>query len=704
MPHETHAQFACLEYLKPSYYAPGICSSSRSTGTATPDLLSDASSQASWRPVNSQSSAQTTPDSVSANLQPSLLSAPHLGALQDQVNLVDVTSWRDGVEREAVALPPALRLNARRSRPRLDGQTCPPSTLVRQPERRLCFVSSLVVFAAGLISAIWPLSSPVLHDTHYAHSVLPLQDFITETLRRSKTSYSTLQVAMFYLILLKDKLPKCDFTQEQQAGGCRAMQCGRRMFLSALMLASKFLQDRNYSTRAWGKITGLPTLEINRNELNFLEAVEWKLHVSKEKFERWSHIVISLCGPPPPGARSIQPSLVETLGWTFALERLRADCAEDFSAFRDQSANFGYALKQADWFGLLTPPSSPPDTTSDQGESLGEEEKLEHVEESSATPLAPPPAPYQANLPTPRGTPRLPQSQCSTYVPDNRCRESASALAMLKFSARPASRELCPPPSKPCPASNLRTQSRRSSISSCVSSAISVSTSNSSPPSLCSDLSSMPSRSRSSSISETDAMAHLRAQSSERAMKLPWVSSPKYSTLPGSDCSSSVGASLGLEGTIALPASEPEPARYVFPVRSHPGGPSHTTQPVVYDEGAKRSAMRRSSKMKKRTHSKTDICGLVNIPEDDVQSMVRKELMADLHQSHSVAAPWIDPMDDSRGNTDCKRNRRTTEHTAAADHARILLRKQCLAKRMMPCRRRISSQTSTQTAVYALGR
>ena len=85
-----------------------------------------------------------------------------------------------------------------------------------------------------------------------------MKTFIQETLRRAKTSYSTLQVALYYLILLKDHLPNRDFTQEQpQDEDCRAMQCGRRMFLSALILASKYLQDRNYSTRAWGKISGL---------------------------------------------------------------------------------------------------------------------------------------------------------------------------------------------------------------------------------------------------------------------------------------------------------------------------------------------------------------------------------------------------------------------------------------------------------------
>ncbi|EFR00588.1 hypothetical protein MGYG_03593 [Nannizzia gypsea CBS 118893] len=77
-----------------------------------------------------------------------------------------------------------------------------------------------------------------------------------------------------------------------QQSHSRAMQCGRRMFLSALILASKYLQDRNYSARAWSKISGLNTAEINQNELMFLQAVDWRLHISDAVFQRWNDIVL----------------------------------------------------------------------------------------------------------------------------------------------------------------------------------------------------------------------------------------------------------------------------------------------------------------------------------------------------------------------------------------------------------------------------
>src|SRR6478735_9780096 len=140
-----------------------------------------------------------------------------------------------------------------------------------------------------IVEAIWPTSSVVCRNETGNNSVLPLRTFIQETLRRSRTSYSTLQVALYYLILIKAHVPKHDFTMEQpeDVASVRALQCGRRMFLAALILASKHLQDRNYSARAWSKISGLKVCEINTNEMAFLAAVNWNLHITDPVWDKW---------------------------------------------------------------------------------------------------------------------------------------------------------------------------------------------------------------------------------------------------------------------------------------------------------------------------------------------------------------------------------------------------------------------------------
>ena len=168
-----------------------------------------------------------------------------------------------------------------------------------------------------MVEVIWPLSmvpSSAIEGSS-GRSVLPLRTYIEETLRRSRTSYSTLQVALYYLILIKPWVPKRDFTMEQ-TGDCpadRALMCGRRMFLAALILASKYLQDRNYSAKAWSKMSGLPVKEINANERTFLAKINWKLHVAKPLFDRWTDVVIKYQTMPPPSPG--QSIAVEELCW-----------------------------------------------------------------------------------------------------------------------------------------------------------------------------------------------------------------------------------------------------------------------------------------------------------------------------------------------------------------------------------------------------
>ncbi|MCJ1231130.1 hypothetical protein MMC12_007806 [Toensbergia leucococca] len=97
------------------------------------------------------------------------------------------------------------------------------------------------------------------------------------------------------------------------------MQCGRRMFLAALILASKYLQDRNFSARAWSKISGLGTCEINANEMAFLCAVDWKLHIPEPVFHRWTDVVLKYSQSPQPpssgnsNSSNIWESIIPTL-------------------------------------------------------------------------------------------------------------------------------------------------------------------------------------------------------------------------------------------------------------------------------------------------------------------------------------------------------------------------------------------------------
>ena len=303
----------------------------------SPSIASSASSSSysvfSADGQSSQSSAPSSVKSASANWESEVaaISGQHEYHVQSSVSqlargrVAQVNQPRPSAD---AVVAPELRQHPRRTQtdPQNAAFNARPPPLVRQCERKDNFVESLVGklidshgpldaclhnpdledTATQMIEVIWPLSVvPCGRDAVLGgKNLIGLRTFIQEVLKRSKTSYSTLQVALYYLVLIKPRIPKVDFTKEQpeDSHASRAMQCGRRMFLAALVLASKYLQDRNYSARAWSKISGLKVSEINTNEMAFVTAVDWKLHIPEERFHRWTDVVIkfSLSAPPSP--------------------------------------------------------------------------------------------------------------------------------------------------------------------------------------------------------------------------------------------------------------------------------------------------------------------------------------------------------------------------------------------------------------------
>lgn len=153
------------------------------------------------------------------------------------------------------------------------------------------FVDRLIHSAAEMVEVIWPLETD---DCLERAGVLPLETFIRENLRRSRCSYSALQVSLYYLIQIKEHVPDPEtiLQSDKLDPISRILGSGRRVFLSALILATKYLQDSNYSARAWSKISGLKVTEINTNEMVFLQAVNWKLYIPDSMWAKWERIFL----------------------------------------------------------------------------------------------------------------------------------------------------------------------------------------------------------------------------------------------------------------------------------------------------------------------------------------------------------------------------------------------------------------------------
>lgn len=102
---------------------------------------------------------------------------------------------------------------------------------------------------------------------------IPTIDFIREIIKRSRATYSMLQLALFYMFRIKKTN--------------QPVNCSRRIFLAALIIASKYLNDKNYKNKAWAKITSLSVNEINTTEIVFLKLIDYQLYVSKPLYDKW---------------------------------------------------------------------------------------------------------------------------------------------------------------------------------------------------------------------------------------------------------------------------------------------------------------------------------------------------------------------------------------------------------------------------------
>ncbi|KAG1225235.1 hypothetical protein G6F35_003528 [Rhizopus arrhizus] len=141
-------------------------------------------------------------------------------------------------------------------RQRLPSVTAIKRTPLMNHYNRLAYVDALVDANAMAIESIWNMKI-----TSNNMNVVPLRTFIQEVLKRSRTTYSTLQTALFYLFRIRSSIVShlSRMHHRQPYWEDAYVSCGRRMFLASLVVASKFVQDKTYRNSAWAKIAGLPS-------------------------------------------------------------------------------------------------------------------------------------------------------------------------------------------------------------------------------------------------------------------------------------------------------------------------------------------------------------------------------------------------------------------------------------------------------------
>jgi len=70
-----------------------------------------------------------------------------------------------------------------------------------------------------------------------------------------------------------------------------------RLLVTSVMLAVKFFDDVYYSNAYYAKVGGVKIKEVNVLEAQFLQLIDWRLHVTPEEYEQYrSHVCNAACG------------------------------------------------------------------------------------------------------------------------------------------------------------------------------------------------------------------------------------------------------------------------------------------------------------------------------------------------------------------------------------------------------------------------
>ncbi|KAJ2850370.1 hypothetical protein IWW36_001922 [Coemansia brasiliensis] len=128
----------------------------------------------------------------------------------------------------------------------------------------------LAVLATRTFSKLWMARGA-------REALQPFHSFCYELLRSTQIAMPIVVLALLYVHKFKQRYP-----------GLRGGNGSEyRMFVVALMLASKYLEDNTFTTQTWSEVSHLPARELAIMQREFLLALDHRLHVADSEYNAW---------------------------------------------------------------------------------------------------------------------------------------------------------------------------------------------------------------------------------------------------------------------------------------------------------------------------------------------------------------------------------------------------------------------------------
>ncbi|KAJ3377976.1 hypothetical protein HDU92_007786 [Lobulomyces angularis] len=133
------------------------------------------------------------------------------------------------------------------------------------------------LLATSMVQKLFKNHLSLNKGTGSTHFKVPFNIFVHKTLETIKFNWRIPYLALYYITQLKIKNPKI------------IMRIGMEyhLFIGALILAQKFLDDNRWTNSTWSRLTGLPLNEVNIMEREILQRLNYNLNVTTRVYDNW---------------------------------------------------------------------------------------------------------------------------------------------------------------------------------------------------------------------------------------------------------------------------------------------------------------------------------------------------------------------------------------------------------------------------------